>query len=230
MASDNPKNVTVWGRLSYPTLTYAQAVINNDNNPNVKQRRNPGEERPDFSLLLDAVQTNKLVTHLKEVFLPYCVQQEADGQRKDALSQKDADRLAEAIDEAVAGDEPSLVTLVRPLTDKTQALDPDAVTSVKLFGTNGQDMVLKAVVKTEKELAVPDGDLVIPKRGLILPMNDTTHTMYAGAICAATIGLYAYKTGPASMGVSGGASVLIFKEDADPFGGGGIVDEDDILG
>jgi hypothetical protein len=52
--------------------------------------------------------------------------------------------------------------------------------------------------------------------------------MYPGAYVAVTANLYAYHNGK-PPGFSAGCSVAVFKADADRFGGGVAVDEDEIF-
>ena len=103
---------------------------------------------------------------------------------------------------------------------------PEAVATVKVIGSKGQDIELKAIVNGDDELLVPDPDLLAFP--VIKPIGQTVHSMYPGAYVAATLNLYAYHNGK-HPGFSAGANVAVFKTDGDRFGGGVTVDEDEIF-
>ena len=86
----SPKNVTVYGRLSFPTFDYQQAVARNAKSQYVKA--DAADVTPDFNLLLEQAQLDKLKKHVLEEFLPYCVEQSTKGEKRDALDQKQVDR------------------------------------------------------------------------------------------------------------------------------------------
>ena len=114
-------------------------------------------------------------------------------------------------------------TPVKVINDKTRDLRPDAVACIKVVGTKGVDIDQRAIVNDGSELAVPDPDRL--QYPVILPINQTTHQLYAGARVMATINFYSYKNGKIP-GFSASASVVVFKADDVRFGGGGAVDED----
>ena len=214
MAKEKPANiVTVYGRLSYPTFKYSEAVLNNQRAPKNMQAK-PGEEKPSFNLLLEEAQLDKLVTHIKDVFLPWVA---AEGK----LDPKKIKVLLNQIDSDWEVQPPHI--LIKPVAEKSQELMPSAVASINLKGQAGRDIELRAIVKDEYELKVNDGSIVTFP--LVLPIEQTVHEMYPGALVAATINLYVYD----APGLSGGANVAIFKEDAERFGGGVDVDEDDLF-
>lgn len=214
MAKEKPANiVTVYGRLSYPTFKYSDAVLNNQRAPKNMQAK-PGEEKPSFNLLLEEAQLDKLVTHIKDVFLPWVA---AEGK----LDPKKIKVLLNQIDSDWEVQPPHI--LIKPVSEKSQELMPTAVASINLKGQAGRDIELRAIVKDEDQLKVNDGSIVTFP--LVLPIEQTVHEMYPGALVAATINLYVYD----APGLSGGANVAIFKEDAERFGGGVDVDEDDLF-
>jgi hypothetical protein len=100
------------------------------------------------------------------------------------------------------------------------------VATIKVIGTKGVDMELKAIVNSEDELLVPDPDLI--QFPVIKPIGQTVHSMYPGAYVAATLNLYAYHNGKLP-GFSAGASVAVFKADGERFGGGATIDEDEMF-
>ena len=85
---------------------------------------------------------------------------------------------------------------------------------------------LQAIVRDEDELAVPDPDRV--KFPCILPINETVHDMYPGALVTATVNFYAYHNGKLP-GFSAGVSTAVFKSDNERFGGSVAVDADEIF-
>ena len=89
------------------------------------------------------------------------------------------------------------------------------------------DADLKAIVNDESELAVPDPDMIFPP-AKVLPIGKTIHTMYPGCRVAATLNLYSFISGKVP-GFSSSASVAVFKNDEERFGGGVSVDEDEIF-
>jgi hypothetical protein len=100
------------------------------------------------------------------------------------------------------------------------------VAAIKVIGSKGDNMELRAIVQSEDELLVPDPDqLTYP---IIKPIGQTVHSMYPGCYVAVTCNLYAYHNGK-HPGFSAGASIAIFKADGDRFGGGTAIDEDEIF-
>ena len=218
----NPKTVTVYGRLSFPNFMYAQAVQRNAKSQFAKD---PADVTPDFNLLLEQAQLDKLVNHVKTEFIPYCVEQSVKGEKRDALTKAEADRILKLIDSGDFEAQPPYIA-IKAVPEKTRDLAPEAVASVKVTGNKGVDMELKAIVNTEDELLVPDPDqLTFP---VIKPIQQTVHQMYGGCYVAATLNLYAFISGKLP-GFSASASVAVFKADGERFGGGTSVDEDEIF-
>lgn len=217
----NPKTVTIYGRLSFPTFT-AKAAYDRS-----QKGKYPAADvasaAPDFNLLVDQAQLDKLLGHVESLFLPYCVQQEAAGEKRDTLTKKEADAIWAQVSAVEDG---TYNTPVKPVPEKTAPLVPDAVASVKVIGNKGTDVELKAIVNDEDELLVPDPDqLTYP---IIKPIGQTVHQMYPGAYVAVTLNLYAYHNGKLP-GFSAGGSVAVFKADGERLGGGTTVDEDEIF-
>jgi hypothetical protein len=218
----NPKLVTIYGRLSFPVWT-AQAAYDRS-----QKGKYPAADvasaAPDFNLLVEQPQLDKLTNHISSVFLPYCVEQEKAGEKRDALSAKEAKDLESQLNEA---DFSGVYNIpVKPVPEKTVPLAPEAVASVKVIGNKGVDIELKAIVNGEDELLVPDPDqLTWP---VLKPIGQTVHQMYAGCYVAVTINLYAYHNGKLP-GFSAGGAVAVFKADGDRIGGGVSIDEDEIF-
>lgn len=220
--STKPKVVTIYGRLSYPTFNYAQAVANNAKSPYAKD---PADVTPEFNLLVEPAQLKKLVTHVTDVFLPYCLEQSKKGEKRDALTKQEVDRLLKLIEAEDWETQPPYMPM-KPVSAKTAALAPEAVASIKIVGNKGLDIDQLAIVNDESELVVPDPDqLTFP---VIKPIGQTVHSMYGGAYVAATLNLYAYISGKLP-GFSASASAAVFKADGDRFGGGESVDESEIF-
>ena len=220
--SNNPKQVTIYGRLSFPNFTYAGALARN---PKSKFPKPDEDVTPDFNLLVEQAQLDKFVKHVTDLFLPYCLEQEAKGEKRDALDKKAVDKLMKLINAADWESQPPYIP-VKVINDKTADLAPECVANVKISGNKGTDVELKAIVNDENELLVPDPDLL--SFPVIRPIQQTVHQMYAGCYVAATLNLYAFMSG-ALPGFSASAGVAVFKADADRFGGGVAVDEDEIF-
>lgn len=210
--------ITLSGWLSFPSFTAAEAYALSQRGqfPN----KDVASSAPHFQLLLSDVQAERLKEHLINVFLPHCVEQHKAGEKRNALEPAEVKNLIAAVE---AGGSDVYNTPYKTINDKTAALRPDAVACIKVVGTKGVDMDLRAIVNDPSELAVPDPDrLQFP---VILPINQTAHQMYAGARVMATIGFYAYKNGKIP-GFSASANIVVFKADDERFGGGGAIDED----
>jgi hypothetical protein len=221
MGAKNPKNVTVYGRLSYPTWT-AKAAYERSLKGSYPAA-DVASASPDFNLLLEQAQLDKLVAHITTEFLPYCIEQSNKGEKRDVLSQKEVTDLLKQLESPFDG---PYNTCIKPVPDKTADLAPEAVASVKVIGGKGSDMELKAIVNDDAELLVPDPDIL--KFPIIKPIGQTVHQMYGGCYVAATLNLYAYHNGK-HPGFSAGSGVAVFKADGDRFGGGASVDEDEIF-
>lgn len=224
MASgSNPQVVTVSSaRLSFPVWTAAEAHERSQGSnfptPSVDKAA------PSANLLLEQGQADKIRAFCIETFLPYCAAQEKAGEKRNALTDAEVKRLIKELE----GDPADAVcnSPFKVVSDKTLALAPETAAVIKVSGNKGVDLIKMAVVNNEQELVVPDPDqLTYP---VIKPIAQTIHTMYAGCIVAATLNLYAYRNGKLP-GFSAGVSAIIFKADADAFGGGVMVDEDAIF-
>lgn len=218
----NPKTVTIYGKLSFPNFDYQRAV---QRNATSKFPKDAADVTPDFNLLVEPAQLKKFIDHVKTEFIPYCVAQSNANEKRDALTQAEADRILKLIDAADWDSQPPYIP-IKSVGDKTAELVPEALASIKVNGNKGVDVELKAIVNTEDELLVPDPDqLTYP---VIKPIGQTVHQMYAGSYVAATLNLYAFISGKLP-GFSASASTAVFKADGERIGGGVSVDEDEIF-
>lgn len=216
----SPKLITIYGRLSFPSWT-AQETYEKSLKGKFPDK-DVASAKPNFNLLLEQAQLDKLVKHCVEVFLPYCEAQGKDDS-KDGLTSKEVKDLIAQIENDFDG---PYNTPFSQVNEKTLALVPEAVASVKCIGNKGTDIELKAIVNNEQELVVPDPDLLTFP--VIRPIAQTVHDMYPGAYVAATLNLYSYHNGKLP-GFSAGAGTAVFKMDGDRIGGGVSVDEDEIF-
>jgi hypothetical protein len=224
MSAVNPfKEVSIKGRLSFPTWTAAEAFERNQRG--MYPAKDIATVSPDFQLVLTQVQWDKFLNHATQVFLPYCAEQFAkDKKENDALEPSEV----KALIDVVTGDLNKQLynTPAKPVTDKTLALVPDAVAVVKCIGPKGGNIALFAKVEDASELDPMDPDIIdFPK---VLPINVTKHQMYAGAYVAATLSLYSYRNGK-HPGFSAKATAAVFWENADQFGGSVGIDLDQIF-
>ena len=222
MATKDPKTVTIYGRLSFPTFTAKEAYDRSQRGQ--YPAADIASAAPDFQLLLEQPQLDKFLTHVEDVFFPYCVKQEQAGEKRDVLNAGEVKKLLEGMKGDLA--EQTFNTPLKPVHEKTAPLAPEAVAALKAIGNKGVDIELKAIVQNEDELAVPDPDLLTFP--VIKPIGQTVHSMYPGCYVAATLNLYAYHNGK-HPGFSAGVSTAVFKADGDRFGGGTSIDEDEIF-
>lgn len=219
--SENPKQITIYGRLSFPSWTAKEAY-----DLSLKgsyPAKDVADAAPHFQLLVNDAQWQKFYKHATEVFLPYCAEQFAKGEKRDALSTAEVKQLADGLLDL---ENQTFNTPAKPVHPKTAELAPDAVATIKAIGPKGGDIDQKAIVHGEHELSVPDPDqLTWPA---VKPINVSVHSMYPGCYVAATLNLYAYHNGK-HPGFSAGATTAVFKMDGDRFGGTVAVDEDSIF-
>lgn len=223
-----PEPITVRGRLSYPIFGYAEAVERDAKGMYPKQDK--GQVKPSFNLLLEEAQVEKVVAYLLE-FLPFTVDtmgsNDPKSRPRNGLLKKEADKIQKLIESGDWSDQPPYIPL-KVVSEKTADLAPEAAASLKVVGTAGQDIEQRAIVLSESELLVPDPDLTIPSKGMILPIGQTTHELYPGCVAMATVHAYSYAAGP-NPGINISAGTCVFKADADRFGGGPSIDEDAML-
>lgn len=211
------KNVTVSGRLSFPVWTMARAI-----QLNAKSEWPVEDERVacTFNMFLEQDQLDKLVDHIKDTFLPWVVSQ--DG-KKGGLPQKEVNKLLKTLDEGDWAETPYNL-FIKGMREKDLEVAPEAVAFIKVKGTAGQNLVQKAVVYDENELTVP---LEIDAFPAIVPISQSVHELYAGALVATTLNLYCFMSGK-NPGIAAGAPAVVFKDDAEQIGGSKL-DEDEIF-
>lgn len=218
----NPQNVTITGRLSFPTLT-AEAAYNLSKTGQYPVA-SAAEAQPSAILMLEKIQADKLRDHILNVFLPFVEQREKDGEKRNALPAADVKKLVTATE--ANGSDDTFNTPFKPINEKDEENFPEAVSKVKLLGNRGVDIKEKAIVNEESELRINDGSVVLFP--VILPMDQTIHEFYPGAQVAATVNLFAFKNGKLP-GYKASISTLVFKSDSERIGGSVDVDEDAIF-
>jgi len=220
-AAIDPQVLTIQGRLSYPTFKYKDAVVRNAKSQYVKDA---ADVFPEFNILLTQGQLDAVTSHIRDVFIPWCISQ-GKAKDKSGLSDAEAKRITDLIASGDWENQPPYIP-IKPVPVKTQPLAPEAVAMFKINGQKGVDIEQKAVVLNEGELAVPDPTRV--KYPVILPIDETVHAIQSGFVVATTINLYAYLSGKVP-GITAQAKAVVFKEKAAQFGGGVELDEDAIF-
>jgi hypothetical protein len=225
MVDKNPKQLTIKGRLSFPRFTHKEAVAANEKSK--FKKADPNEVSPEFNLLIEQDQLDKLKDHILNVFLPYVEQQAAKGEKRDVLNPKLIQKIKDKISAEDWDGSPFLP--MKPISEKNAEAAPECVASVKISGQKGSDITLKARVENEQQLVIPDPDILTWPT--ILPLDKTVFQMYAGAFVAATINLFAFESSSTINGISAGATVAVYLGNLEGgrFGGGVEVDEDDIF-
>ncbi len=220
--SKDPKSITFYGRLSYPTFTALGAFDQSQRGQ--FPAKDIGSVSPSVQLLVTQAQFDKVMTHMTDVFLPYCQKQHEAGDKRDALEAGEVKKLIASI----TGDLADQIynSPFKLVSDKTALLAPEAVAAIKVIGPKGGDFVLKAIVNDESELAVPDPDLL--SFPTIVPVNNSVHQFYPGCVVAVSAQPYAYHNGKLA-GFSLGGDTLVFRTDAERFGGGVSIDTDEIF-
>src|SRR5690606_7660392 len=100
MAPKNPKTVTIYGRLSFPTWT-AKAAYERS-----LKGKYPAADvasaAPDFNLVVEKAQLDKLMTHVKNEFFPYCIEQDKNDEKRDKLNASEVAKLLDDIENSLA--------------------------------------------------------------------------------------------------------------------------------
>ena len=215
------RNVTLYGRLSWPVWTIAEAIARDAKS--TYPAANKESVTAEFNMVLDQPQLDKFKRHVLDVFLPHCVQNSIDGEKRNAFTQAEADAIRKVV-ESDWEDQPPYIP-IKPVDEKT-LLRRLKDSGLRVVGPRGADVELKAIVNDESELAVPDPDVM--SFPIVRPIAQTVHSMYPGCFVAATLNLYGFLSGK-KPGFSASASTAIFKADGDRFGGGVDFDEDEIF-
>ncbi len=223
MAPNDPKVVTISGRLSWPVFKYADAVVRNQKS----QYPLPTESvTPEFNLLIEQPMLDKYLAFVYDEFFPAILAENALDNKK-GLDKAAIDRLKKIIDAQAWEDQPPYIP-IKAVPEKTAEMAPEAVAMLKIKGNRGVDVNLMAVVNGDSEFDRPEFAEDILSYPVIKPIGQTVHNLYAGCIAAATLNHYGYMSGKLP-GFSASASTCVFKLDADRFGGGVDVDEDAIF-
>jgi len=220
MATAIPASITLTGRLSWPVLTMAAA---NERNPKSKFPKADKDVAPEYNLVLEQKAVDKLTNFLLTEFIPALRAAFKSGDAKyAAFDDKTVDKLQKAIEVGDWEDQPPYL-FIKPVPEKTLAMAPEGVAMIKVSGDRGRDIIQKAVVRGEDELAIPDNDVL--DYPVVKPINETVHELYAGCVAGTTLNIYAYISGKLP-GLGAGGATLAFKANADAFGGSAGLDED----
>jgi hypothetical protein len=221
MTDSNGKTGTFTGRLSFPTLT-AKAAYELSLKGSYPAA-SADVASPSFQLLLSQTQFDKFLVQAQE-FLAQCEANEAAGSKKDALTTKEVADLVKDI----TGDlsDQRFNTPLKAPSDKTLELAPDTVATLKVIGPKGGDIKVKAIARTESEIAGTSSHIFT--KPVILDIEETVHELYPGCVAKVTVNLYSYRNGK-NPGFSAGGSIVVFSADDDRFGGGAAINEDDMF-
>lgn len=219
MANEN--QVTAGGRLSFPQLT-AQVAYQQSQTGSYPAA-DVASASPNFMLLLNDKQTQKVKDVLLNVYIPFCVEQHKRGEKRSALSAAQAKLIIEGIEDP---ENSTVNTPFKKVSEKTLELAPDTVSAIKCIGNKGVDLDQLAIVYKESELLIPDPDILTWPA--LVDIERTKHQLYAGCNAGATIGFYVYVAGK-SPGLSAGVNTIVFRGDNAKFSGGVDVDLDEIF-
>ena len=226
-AVKNPKNVTIRGRVSFPVWTYNEAIERNKTSK--FPENDPAKIKPEFNLLVEEGQLDKLTDHILNVFLPYCAEQYKKGEKeRDAMEPKVIKRIADLIKSGDWEAQPPFLP-IKKISEKNAENAPECVASIKVAGPRGADFDLRATVYEEGQLLVPDADILsypVQKK-----LGETVFQMYPGAYAITTLNLFSFFSSNAIFGVSAGANVAFYMGnlEGERFGGGSDIDEDEIF-
>jgi hypothetical protein len=215
------------GGITYSQFTMAEALAANEKS--TFKNADLSKVAPAVQLLVDKLNQDKLIEHLRTTFIPEVVKRHAAGEKKNVLEKKYADVILKTLDTGEAdGWETTPPHLpLKKVYVKTKDIAPWAVATFKVTGAAGSDFTLRARVNSEDELKVPNPKLLVFPT--VRPIEETVHTLYPGAWAFATVKLYAYFKNPGNYGISAYADTIAFLEDRDRLAGGGGLDEDDIF-
>lgn len=220
------KKFNARGAITYSQFTMPQAIANNDRSSFPKT---PDKIAPTVQLLLDETQVDRIVAHIRDIYIPESIKRQAAGEKRDAFDKKQADKILKALEERGAnGWEAEAPYLpIKQVYAKTLTVAPWAKATLSFTGTAGRDMEQLARVNNEDELKVPDPDILTYP--VLKPIGQTVHELYPGAWAYATLNLSGYFTSNSNFGISAYANTVVFLEDRDRLAGGATLDEDDIF-
>ena len=217
----NPQTVTIYGRLSWPVWTMAQAI---ERNKTSKYPKADDRVAPSFNLFVEQDQLDKLIKHVEDEFLPWVEERGKNGEKRNALSSREIKKIKDLIASKDWEDQPPFIP-IKVLPEKSVELAPETVASISINGQAGRDLIQKAIVRREDQLVDPSSRTTFP---VVVPIEETTFSMYGGCVAAATLNLYSF-VAAGSPGFSASANTVVFREDAESFSGSVAVDEDDML-
>ena len=217
----NPQTVTIYGRLSWPVWTMAQAI---ERNKTSQYPKADDRVAPSFNLFVEEDQLDKLLKHVETEFLPWVEARGKAGEKRNALSAREIKKIKDLIASKDWEDQPPFIP-IKPVPEKSVELAPEAVASISVNGQAGRDLIQKAIVRSEDQLVDPSSRSTFPA---VVPIEETTFSMYGGCVAAATLNLYSF-VAAGSPGFSASANTVVFREDAESFSGSVAVDEDDML-
>lgn len=225
MAANNPANVTIKGRASFPVWTIKEALARNTTS---KFPKDEDKVSPEVNMLIEQDQLDKLTTHILDEFLPYCEEQFKKGEKRNALDPKVAKRIRDLVESGDWTAQPPFLP-IKQISEKNQPNAPECVASVKVSGPTGADFRLEATVFSEDQLVDPDSQVAsFPVRK---PLNETIFEMYPGCYIVATLNLFSFFSSNAILGISAAANTVFYmgNVEGERFGGGIEVDEDAIF-
>jgi len=223
------KTVTIKGRLSFPSFTHTEAVARARRSTIPAIASKPDDKiGPEFNVLIEQDQLDKLKNHIENVFIPYVEAQAAAGEKRDVLDPKVIKKIQTKLGDEDWDGAPHLP--MKPIDPKYQDNTPECVASVKVTGRAGSSTKLLAKVTEEDQLDPLDPDVL--SFPVIKPINETVFDMYPGAYVAVTLNLYAFNSSTSVNGISAGGDACVYLGDLEGErigGGGGGVDEDAIF-
>ena len=218
---NDPQIVTVAGRLSWPRLTMEAAIAGN-----LKSKFPVAADKlgPSVNIVVEQSQVDKIVAHARDTFLPWCVEQQKNGETRSALTQAQADEILAFLE---AGDWEAAPphTPIKHADEKLLEKVPTAAATIKVSGRPGQNFIQQVHVRDESDLAQGQEVKNFPA---LLPIGQTVHELYAGCDIAVTLNMYAFVASKVP-GFTASATTIVFKRDNVRFGGGTDVDEDSIF-
>jgi hypothetical protein len=221
------KNVNVRGAITYSQFTMDQALAANERSQ--YKESDLSKVAPVVQLLLDKINQDKVIAHIRDVYLPETLKRHAAGEKRDVFEKKIVDKILKALEggEADGWESAPPHLPLKKVYHKTKDVAPWAVATLKITGSKGRDFEQLARVNDETELKVPDPDLL--SYPVLRPIGATVHELYPGAWAYSTLNLSGYFANAGNFGISAYANQIVFLEDRDRLAGGTFLDEDDIF-
>lgn len=216
-------SVTVSGRLMWLKATAEEAF--EFSKIGKFPKKDVADAQPHFNLLLNDTQYDKVVRWATDEFLPSCIESfKSYGDKgRNALEPDDVDLI---LKEIAKPSKRSAVIIPFKEIKENLADQIDETHMIKVVGTKGGKITLKAIVRKQDEINDPDGDILYTK-DVPLPIKLTVHQLYDGCNVIVKITGYAYNT--AKPGFSLSTDTVTFKSDNTPVQGAGGTSDDDIM-